>query len=158
MNILWNTKHITKFTKLIQISIQTLLSLKKILLYLYTYLSVSNTIYTKYEKKNKKNVLLSIPIIHHLQLFDLLFYLCLYTPSLLVTCTIYVEKEERNIKKKRLKLLLLLHVGPFRLARRIYSVARDSKSRYRTARLSFRNNKEKIGKRKEKRGEKERNR
>lgn len=54
MNILWNTKHITKFTKLIQISIQTLLSLKKILLYLYTYLSFSNTIYTKYEKKNKK--------------------------------------------------------------------------------------------------------
>lgn len=54
MNILWNTKHITKFTKFIQISIQTLLSLKKILLYLYTYLSFSNTIYTKYEKKNKK--------------------------------------------------------------------------------------------------------
>lgn len=112
MNILWNTKHITKFTKLIQISIQTLLSLKKILLYLYTYLSFSNTIYTKYEKKNKKNVLLSIPIIHHLQLFDLLFYLCLYTPSLHTVFTRHlhdIRREGRKKhKKKKIKIIIII--------------------------------------------------
>lgn len=56
MNILWNTKHITKFTKFIQISIQTLLSLKKILLYLYTYLSFSNTKYTLSMKRKIKKM------------------------------------------------------------------------------------------------------
>lgn len=107
MNILWNTKHITKFTKLIQISIQTLLSLKKILLYLYTYLSFSNTIYTKYEKKNKKNVLLSIPIIHHLQLWSIVLSLSLHTVFTRHLHDIRREGRKKH-KKKKIKIIIII--------------------------------------------------